>query len=183
MASMAASRPNSVEAGSLGRVSSCIAVLRHDSQRWRELLVLDVRRATIIRHAISNTETTTRDAIALPIQNDRPSQAIEPRLFPMTDLFRPTATRRLLYYRGDRAFLYDDHDDRLLIMRVRQGLLPQLEKSHWLAGQRLQSARLSSDNRVLFGWDNRHNQLHALAVQTGKSLGRTSVTANNIFFD
>ena len=89
---------------------------------------------------------------------------------------------RLLQYRRNQAFLFDDHDDSLIVVALSARIAPQVRARFWLEGARLEAAGMSSERRILFGWDNRNQNILAFDMLAGRVVGTTVCEADYITF-
>ncbi|MBS1072988.1 hypothetical protein JK222_15010 [Gluconobacter cerinus] len=89
---------------------------------------------------------------------------------------------RLLQYRRNQAFLFDDHDDSLIVVALSARIAPQVRARFWLEGARLEAAGMSSERRILFGWDNRNQNILAFDMLTGRVVGTTACEADYVTF-
>ncbi|GAD11632.1 hypothetical protein GFGA_2c0017 (plasmid) [Gluconobacter frateurii NBRC 103465] len=89
---------------------------------------------------------------------------------------------RLLQSRRNQAFLFDDHDDSLLVVRFSARIAPQVRARFWLEGARLEAAGMSSEQRIIFGWDNRNQNILAFDMLAGRVVGTTVCEADYVTF-
>lgn len=89
---------------------------------------------------------------------------------------------RLLQCRRNQAFLFDDHDDSLLVIGFSARIAPQVRARFWLEGARLEAAGMSSEQRIIFGWDNRNQNILAFDMLAGRVVGTTVCEADYVTF-
>lgn len=89
---------------------------------------------------------------------------------------------RLLQSRRNQAFLFDDHDDSLLVVRFSARIAPQVRARFWLEGARLEAAGMSSEQRIIFGWDNRNQNILAFDMLAGRVVGTKVCEADYVTF-
>ncbi|WP_211579041.1 hypothetical protein [Gluconobacter wancherniae] len=89
-------------------------------------------------------------------------------------------TLRLLQSHRNKAFVFDDHDDSLIVVALSTRITPQVCARFWMAGARLETAGVSSEQRVLFGWDNRNQNIIAFDMMVGQVVGTIKCEADYV---